>query len=172
MRFVSLWERESFYDLISTLTELMNALLSPTTSDWLLAHAYDPLHLNQPGSNGDTALMRATREGAIALVNDLIAAGADVNCRNNDGNNALWFACFGNHFDLMPILIAAQINLDNQNDNGATALMYAASAGKTAVVQTLLAAGADPTLTNLDDFRAIDFASSLDILRILKHAAN
>jgi hypothetical protein len=37
------------------------------------------------------------------------------------------------------------------------------------MVKALLATGADTQLTNLDDFRAIDFAANYDIIRILKH---
>jgi ankyrin repeat protein len=92
-----------------------------------------------------------------------------LNVRNNDGNNALWFACFRDRQDVIEQLISAGIDLDNQNDNGATVLMYAASAGKAEMVKALLAAGADAQLTNLDDFRAIDFAANFDIIRILKH---
>ena len=76
---------------------------------------------------------------------------------------------FRDRKDLIEQLISAAIDLDNQNDNGATVLMYAASAGKAEMVKALLAAGADAHLTNLDDFRAIDFAANFDIIRILKH---
>jgi uncharacterized protein len=137
---------------------------------WLLAQGFNPSDLEQRGQNGDTALMLATRNGEVAVVQALLGAGAGINAKNNDGNNALWFACFRDHFDLIALLLQAGINLNNQNDNGATALMYAASAGKTTIVQTLLAAGADTQITNLDDFRAIDFAANPEILRMLKHA--
>jgi uncharacterized protein len=65
--------------------------LTSSTIDWLIQHGYSPDDLNQPGSNGDTALMKATQTGAIALVEELILAAADVNRSNQDGNNALWF---------------------------------------------------------------------------------
>lgn len=143
--------------------------LDKLARQWLLDQKFDPANLEQPGINGDTALMQATRAGELAVVAALVQAGADLNAQNNDGNNALWFACFRDRYDLIELLAQAGINLNNQNANGATALMYAASAGKTAMVQALLAAGADAQLTNLDDFRAIDFAANLEILRLLKH---
>jgi uncharacterized protein len=143
--------------------------LSETTHQWLIDHDYNTLHLNQRGWNGDTALMRAAREGATLLVKELLALGVEINLRNNDGNNALWFACFGNHLDLIQILIEANIDLNNQNDNGATALMYAASAGKAQVLKLLLDAGANPNLQNLDNFTALDFASIPTVLKMLLH---
>nr|CAA64927.1 ORF5 [Nostoc sp. PCC 7120 = FACHB-418] len=115
------------------------------------------------------ALMKATREGVDAVVKELIDLGVDQ-ARNNDNNNALWFACFGNHYDLIHLLLAAKINIDNQNDNGATVLMYAASAGKTEVVKLLLQYHPNLYLRNLDDFQAIDFASNVEVLRLLKNA--
>jgi uncharacterized protein len=145
--------------------------LSETTSQWLITKGYNLDNLNQRGENGDTALMKATREGVCAVVKELIDAGADINATNNDHNNALWFACFGNHYDLIKLLLAAKINIDNQNDNGATVLMYAASAGKTEVVKVLLEHRPNLELKNLDDYKAIDFASNIEVLRTLKNAS-
>jgi uncharacterized protein len=144
--------------------------LNEATTQWLIANSYNLKDLNQPVENGDTALMKATREGAYAVVKELIDAGADINARNSDRNNALWFACFGNHYELINLLLAANININNQNDNGATVLMYAASAGKTQVVKLLLQHHPNLNLKNLDDYKAIDFASNLEVLRILKNA--
>ncbi|MEH2399628.1 ankyrin repeat domain-containing protein [Nostoc sp.] len=144
--------------------------LSEATTQWLIAKGYNPGDLNQAGENGDTALMKATREGVDPVVKELIDAGVDINARNSDRNNALWFACFGNHYDLINLLLAVNINIDNQNDNGATVLMYAASSGKTEVVKLLLPHHPNLDLKNLDDYKAIDFASNVEVLRILKDA--
>ncbi|WP_427163037.1 ankyrin repeat domain-containing protein [Aliinostoc sp. HNIBRCY26] len=148
-----------------------NPNLSAETQQWLTARGYDIADLNRSGENGDTALMKATREGIFTIVEELIKAGADIHARNNDGNNALWFACFGNHYDLIDFLLAHKINIDNQNDNGATVAMYAASSGKAEVLRLLLQYHPNLNLKNLDDYRAIDFASTIEVLRILKNAA-
>jgi ankyrin repeat protein len=144
--------------------------LSIETCQWLLANNYNPEDLNQRGKNGDTALMKATRDGLYRVVKELIDAGADINATNDDHNNALWFACFGNHYDLMNLLLEANIDINNQNDNGATVLMYGASAGKTEVVRLLLQHNPNMNLQNLDDYKAIDFASNIEVLRLLKNA--
>ncbi len=151
--------------------------LSEATTQWLIAKDYNLGDLNQIGENGDTALMKATREGVYAVVKELIDTGVDINARNSDAsgglrlrNNALWFACFGNHYDLINLLLAHNIDINNQNDNGATVLMYAASAGKTDVVKLLLQHHPNLYLKNLDDYKAIDFASNVEVLRILKNA--
>ena len=145
--------------------------LSTTTHQWLLEQGYNAEDLNQRGENGDTALMKATRQGLSTIVKELIAAGADINATNNDHNNALWFACFGDHYDLINLLLDNNIDINNQNDNGATVLMYGASAGKTEVVRLLLQYNPNMNLQNLDDYKAIDFASNREVLRLLKNAS-
>ncbi|MGK7951547.1 MAG: ankyrin repeat domain-containing protein [Xenococcaceae cyanobacterium] len=141
---------------------------SETTEIWLQQKGYSTENLDERVDNGGTALIVASREGEIDIVQDLLANDVNINLKNNDGNNALWFACFGNNLDLMELLINAGIDLDNQNDNGVTVLMYAASSGKTDAVKLLLEKGAAPHLRNLDDFRAIDFASTIEILNMLR----
>ena len=145
--------------------------LSQATERWLHKKGYSIEHLNDKANNGATALIVASREGAINVVGDLLASGVNVNLTNNDSNNALWFACFNNNLTLMRLLINAGVEINNQNDNGVTVLMYAASSGKVDAVKLLLAAGANPHLKNLDDFRALEFSGTVEILKILRQAA-
>ena len=135
---------------------------------WLAQHGFNGKDLNAVSASGLTPLMRAARQGDLDKMNVLLQLGVDITVRNNDGNNALWFACVGEHFDAIALLLECGINFDNQNDNGATCLMYAASTGKDAVVQTLLAAGANDKLKSLDDFTALDVAATLDCLQLLR----
>ncbi|MEO0536270.1 MAG: ankyrin repeat domain-containing protein [Cyanobacteria bacterium P01_A01_bin.123] len=150
---------------------LASNALSQELNTWLQENGYSRENLNQPGENSDSALMKITRDGNLAWIKELLRAGVDVNLKNNDGNNALWFACFGNFYEAIDLLIAANIDIDNQNGNGATALMYAASSGKLEVLQQLLKYGANTELQNLDDFKAIDFSSTQAVWRVLKNAA-
>jgi ankyrin repeat protein len=144
---------------------------SQATELWLHKKGYSTEHLNDKANDGATALIVASREGAINVAEDLLTSDVDINLTNNDGNNALWFACFNNNLTLMRLLIDAGIEINNQNDNGVTVLMYAASSGKVDAVKLLLAAGANPHLKNLDDFRAIEFSGTVEILKILRQAA-
>ena len=144
--------------------------LSHTTEAWLQKSGYSSENLDKP-KNGATALIAASRVGAYDVVRDLLANRVNLNLRNHDGNNALWFACFQNNLPLIRLLINAGIDIDNQNDNGVTALMYAASAGKIEAVKLLLSAGANPYLRNLDDFSALEFSSTVEILKLLRKVA-
>ncbi len=135
---------------------------------WLRQHGYPDDNPDAIGEHGMTPLMRASKLGDTETVFELLQAGAALDATNADGNNALWLACVGESLDAMDVLIRAGIDLDHQNDNGATCLMYAASTGKHAVVDQLLASGADPLLTTLDDFSALDMAASIECLQLLR----
>jgi thiosulfate/3-mercaptopyruvate sulfurtransferase len=121
-------------------------------------------------SNSTTPLMYAARVGDIEAVNGLLAHGADPALMNSDGNGALWLACFADSEECVIALIKAGAPFDTQNINGATALIYCASAGKAPLVQLLLDAGANPDLVTLDDFNALELASNMACLRMLKAA--
>ena len=126
--------------------------------------------VNNALSNGTTPLMHAARTGDIEAIKGLLARGADPAVMNADSNGALWFACFANSEACLAALIDAGAPLDSQNVNGATALIYCASAGKAQLVRQLMEAGADPNLMTLDDFTALELASNLECLRLLKAA--
>ena len=76
---------------------------------------------------------------------------------NDDGNNALWFACRNGDAEMLHLLIGQGIDIDNQNLNGTTPLIYAASAGLGEMVRMLLASGADVGLRTLDEFSSYNF---------------
>jgi rhodanese-related sulfurtransferase len=140
--------------------------LDPALQQWLAAQGFDDI--DAVIANATTPLMKASHRGESAVVNMLIAAGAPLDARNADGNTALWLACVGGHLDVIDVLVDAGIDLNNRNDNGATALMYGASSGKADVVARLLAKGADPAPETLDGFTALDLASTVECLALLR----
>jgi rhodanese-related sulfurtransferase len=137
---------------------------------WLVEHGFPTDDPAAAIENRTTPLMHAARLGARAIAAELIERGAALDAANNDGNNALWLACFSGDPELVDLLIASGIDMNRQNDNGATCLMYAASAGKTEVVARLLAAGANVRMKSLDDFSALDMAANLECLMLLRRA--
>ncbi len=143
-------------------------MLDASPRDWLAAQQFPAGGINAVIANATTPLMKASHSGDRGIVRVLIMAGAEVNARNADGNNALWLACVGSHLDIIDMLVAAGIDIDNRNDNGATPLMYAASSGKAAIVERLLAKGADVTAETLDGFSALDLAGTIECLALLR----
>ncbi|CCE06184.1 putative thiosulfate sulfurtransferase; Rhodanese-like domain/ankyrin repeat domain protein [Bradyrhizobium sp. STM 3843] len=146
------------------------ATVNETLARWLDAQGFPQDDVNATVANRTTPLMKAAHLGNVAVLRELLAAGATIAATNADGNNALWLACVGNHFDIIDVLTEAGIDIDNRNDNGATALMYAASSGKAEVVALLLAKGAATATETLDGFTALDMAASLECLTLLRRA--
>ena len=91
----------------------------------------------------DKALWDAAWDGRTAVVELLLAAGADVDAKDEDGWTALHYAATRGHTAVVELLLAAGADVNAQSNAGGTALHYAAFYGHSAVVELLLAAGAD-----------------------------
>ena len=142
--------------------------VDPRLKAWLVDNGFQPPTPGATVKNSMTPLMVAALQGESMIITLLLQAGIDINRCNDDSNNALWFACVGSQLDVAQQLIDHGIDINNQNVNGATCLIYAASAGKSEVVKLLVEAGADLHCKTLDDFTALDSATTLPILKYLK----
>ena len=138
--------------------------------EWLIQNEYSTDDLNAGGKYGNSALMKACREGNISLVDELLSLNVDLNIKNIDGNSALWNACFANSYECFEALVKAGIDIDSQNVNDVTSLMYCASAGKDDFVELLLKHKARTDFESLDGFKAIDLAVTPKIVKLLKNA--
>ncbi|MCD2452371.1 ankyrin repeat domain-containing protein [Methylicorpusculum oleiharenae] len=108
--------------------------ISEEISGWFIAngfHAKAPLATNDKGLH---PLIIAAQQARPDILAYLLDNGADLNVRDDYGNNALWAACFAGSGACIGLMIAAGINVDYQNPSGATALIYASSSGKHAEV--------------------------------------
>ena len=89
-------------------------------------------------------LIQAAGGGNVAVVQELLAAGAGTEACEAPGWGALHHAAGGGHVACVEALLAAGASIDALCADGTTALAMAVINGRTACVKALLAAGAGP----------------------------
>src|ERR1035441_4161617 len=99
-------------------------------------------HTNEE-CTGRTALIAASWAGHLDVVQTLLAAGANVNARDDQGRTALAIASERSFLDVVQALLAARADVNAGNGAGRTALALASEQGHLQVVQALIAAKAD-----------------------------
>ena len=125
------------------------------------------IDVNAITSRGRTALTGASSRGQSEIVEILIKAGADVNIKNAQNQNALNMA-MGNssinekkYRDTVQLLLQSKIDMNNKNDDGQTALMEASERGKKDLVEMLINAGADIHIRNKKGYTALTLVLSI-----------
>lgn len=119
----------------------------------LAAHAQT--QIDPRSERNESPLMLAALRGQEALVQTLVARGAEV---NKAGWTPLHYAATGGHVRVIAFLLGAQAEIDAGASNGTTPLMMAAMYGNAASVKLLLESGADPEIRNAQQLSALDFA--------------
>jgi ankyrin repeat protein len=108
-----------------------------------------PSLVNAAGRNGYTPLIRAARQGHLAVVKYLLRRGAKVNAVNRWRNTALHWAAYNGHERVVALLVRRRAKKNIQEiEKGNTPLHDAAWKGRRRVVALLLKAGARPDLQN------------------------
>lgn len=134
------------------------------------AHAMDvPFRprSEQAKKNLSSQLIAAEKKGNLGLVNQLIAAGADLNYRNKYGSTALMLAA-RRHAKIAQALINAGADLNLQNRYGYTALIAAAVYGQLESSQALIHAGADVNIQDEQGYTAMVGALQFNHFHIAK----
>jgi len=91
---------------------------------------------------GWTALLRASKRGAVKAVEVLCGYRADLNTATKNLNTAMHKAAKQGHEGVVRVLIANGARLDVRNDGGATPLMMGVLHRREGIVDALLRAGA------------------------------
>lgn len=101
------------------------------------------LGVDSPDSQGCTALLRAAGGGHRAVVDLLLARGADPGRAAHSGATPLSAAVSMRHAEIVDRLVAAGASLEQRLPGDLTVLMVACALGLTDLAARLLAAGAD-----------------------------
>ncbi len=105
--------------------------------------ANQPISVDELDCDGNTALLFAAFIGNSAYVTQLIAAHADITCRDGIGLTPLMVATIGGHVLVAELLIQAGADVDDVNSFGWNVLGLAVSNRKKSIVQLLLDHGAN-----------------------------
>ncbi|NGM88428.1 ankyrin repeat domain-containing protein [Parapusillimonas sp. SGNA-6] len=111
--------------------------------------------LNAVNFNRETPLMYLAILGETKRAENLIRRGAEV---NRLGWTPLQYAASKGQLETVRMLVAHKALVNAPAPDGTTALMMAAYAGSEEVVRFLLRKGADPTMKNLNQRSAADWA--------------
>jgi cytohesin len=115
--------------------------------------------------------------GNIQEIEDLLAKGADVNAKDEDGYTALFIAALRGHKEIVELLLAkgADINAllddDERGMGGWTSLHAAARFSRKSVVEVLISKGADISAKTKDGGTALSLAKDrghTEIVELLK----
>merc|ERR1719491_894784 len=118
--------------------------------------------------DGSTALVIAARSGHDRIVEELIAAGADVSIRTDDGSTMLHHAVSGQSPAVVRALLAAGVGADECNEDGISPLILAAYYSQTDIAVALLEAGADVHLRAEGWGNALDSAQGDAVTELLE----
>lgn len=111
----------------------------------------------------NTPLLDAARHGDAPAVRQLLDRGALPDTRNDQGQTALLVATHANQVEVAKVLIEAGVDVDHLNRLHWTALLEAVILGDggpryVEIVRRLLAAGADPRITDKEGVTALEHA--------------
>jgi len=96
------------------------------------------------------ALVAAAARSDRAKIKELIAAGADINFRKNNGQTALSITCSRINCDMeiLELLLSAGAKTDISDKSGNAPIHFAAEKNNVEVIEKLALAGCDPNLRN------------------------
>ncbi len=107
-----------------------------------------------------TDLFTLVKEGGREQVGAVLQAGIDVNAADAYGQTLLMYAAGNEDPEVVSLLVEAGAALDVTSLAGWTALMYAVRDNPNPeVVLRLFELGADPSVRNEDDLRAVDYVA-------------
>ena len=107
----------------------------------------------------DISIHEAMKEGDIQAVMQHLAAGADVNAKDERGETAMFSAVIGGYNEIAKMLINKGADVGVKNKAGFTPLHEGAYSGRKEIVELLIASGADVNAMKIDGMTPLDMAT-------------
>ncbi len=101
------------------------------------------------------ALFTAVKEGAIATVRELLAAGVDVDCRDSRDATPLMQAAWTDKQDIAALLLEKGADIHAKDDNDCTPMMWASWNGHADMMRQLFDKGAEVDTTDKRGYTAL-----------------
>ncbi len=114
-----------------------------STPDRLSKFSDSVSHVLRKLNRLDWKFIEAAEKRDLASARELIAQGADVNAKDEDGATPLIIVARNNDTEFAAVLIAKNAAVDANDDYGVNALMETAYEGGTSIARMLLSNGAD-----------------------------
>ena len=111
------------------------------------------------GCGPSMSIHDAARDGNIEVVKQHLAAGTDVNAKDENSWTPLHSAAFKGHKEIAELLIAKSASVNAKNGFGLTPLHSAAASGRKEIVELLIAKGADVNAKDEDGETPLDATS-------------
>jgi len=120
-------------------------------------------NVDEPDSDGRTALQHAATAGSVDVASVLLAAGADVHAADRGGWSALYFAAQGHNLGVASVLLEAGARVDAVDEHGNTPLFRAVfeSRGRGEAIMLLLRFGADASRKNAHGVSPLELAETI-----------
>ena len=107
-------------------------------------------------------LHEAVEEGDIEAVKKALAAGADVNAKD-EGWTSLAHAAANGHKEIAELLIAEGADVNAKEEEGWTPLFHASYDGHQEIVELLIGKGADVNAKDSEGSTALDKAEAVEV---------
>ena len=128
-------------------------------------------NIDKQDENGVTALMLASDNGYVDIIELLLANGANVNIQDNNGNTVFLRAALRGQTAIADFWFKRGANINSTNYKGQTALIYAVHNEQIDMIRFLLENGANPNIRDIHGDTALKIATwkeDTDIVNLLK----
>ena len=138
--------------------------MTPTAEDIEAANKIENLAVKD---SREDKLITAVKNGDLKNIKTFIAAGADLEARDNEDRTALMRAAEKGLADVVKILLDAGANVGTKTKFGWTALFIATDTNHVEVVKMLIARGAAPDQSFRYVFVSHVFKNNIDMVKAL-----